>query len=129
MPVLAWVVAVGVRERAAAAALVRFLADSCPAAATIGATAAPTFWRTTALVGTDVALARGGVPVTVGVAVAVGGFGAAKPRSSLTVLLEPNVENRKSPVTGSMKAPSAPVRPSRTNWREPTLMSPFESRV
>ena len=37
--------------------------------------------------------------------------GAMNPLTRITRLVDPKVENRKSPVSGSMKAPSAPVRP------------------
>jgi hypothetical protein len=37
--------------------------------------------------------------------------GSAKPFTTITRLPPPNVEKRKSPVTGSMTAPSAPVSP------------------
>ena len=52
--------------------------------------------------------------------------GRANPRITITRLPPPNVENRKSPVTGSKNAPSAPSSPVMKVRREATTGSPFE---
>lgn len=86
------------------------------------------------LVAVGVAVAAGtsvavGVAVSVGVCVgvSVGVAGGAKPRTAITWSVSPNAENRKSPVTGSVTAPSAPVRPVMKDTRVSGMGSPLES--
>ena len=56
-----------------------------------------------------------------------GGSGLAKPLTTTTWSPLPNVEKRKSPVTGSMNAPSAPLSPVMNVRRVETIGSPFAS--
>ena len=87
-------------------------------------------------VGVDIAVAGdvavgGAVDVAVGPATVVGvGVavdGDAKPLTRTTWLAPPNVEKRKSPVTGSITAPSAPLSPVRNAVRVAGSGSPNES--
>ena len=52
------------------------------------------------------------------------GVGAWKPETRTTWLSPPNVEKRKSPVTGSMTAPSAPLNPVMNVRREALIGLP-----
>ena len=72
------------------------------------------------LLGVAVAVAVGvsvGVRVAVSVGVWVGVSRAAKPWTAMTWFVLPKVENRKSPVTGSITAPSAPASPEMKSAR------------
>ena len=55
--------------------------------------------------------------------------GRANPRITITRSPPPNVENRKSPVTGSKNAPSAPSSPVTKVRRDATTGSPFALTV
>ena len=86
-----------------------------------------------AVAGSKVAVA-GGAAVEVGVCspgvpVFVGVGGAANPRIATTWSPPPNVENRKSPVSGSIAAPSAPVRPEIKTLRLAGSGSPLSLTV
>jgi hypothetical protein len=67
--------------------------------------------------------------VLVDVLVVVVGLGGANPWTCTTWLPPPKVEKRKSPVTGSVTAPSAPVRPVMNGARVLAIGSPFASIV
>ena len=54
-------------------------------------------------------------------------FGSAKPFTRITRLPPPNVEKRKCPVTGSIMAPSAPLRPVTRSRSVPVIGKPFAS--
>ena len=58
-----------------------------------------------------------------------GGSGRANPLITITRLPPPNVEKRKSPVTGSKNAPSAPSSPLMNVRRDAITGSPFASTV
>src|SRR5688572_27124159 len=60
-------------------------------------------------------------------AFSVHALGEPKPRTATTWLDPPKVENRKSPVSGSTTAPSAPDRPVRKSRREVRMGSPSPS--
>src|SRR5262249_6214172 len=55
--------------------------------------------------------------------------GATNPRTTITRSPPPNVENRKSPVSGSTTAPSAPLRPVMKSRRDAAFGSPLPSMV
>src|SRR6476620_9965490 len=69
-----------------------------------------------------------GVEVAVGVGVGVGVEGAAKPLTRMILSPEPDVEKRKSPVTGSIVIPSAPIKPQMKSRWFAMIGSPLGSR-
>lgn len=96
------------------------LARSRPSRPSIGkdnvGTTAETAANVGVIVAAGVAVATGLVGVgvaagAVGVGVGVSPIGIANPCTTTTWFPPPNVEKRKSPVSGSITAPSAPVSP------------------
>ena len=85
----------------------------------------PLLARVTVCGGLLVASARVAKASVDGVSVALGGV--AKPLTTTTRLLPPNVEKRKDPETGSMAAPSAPDSPPRNRRRLSMTGLPFAS--
>ena len=79
-------------------------------------------------VGVEVAVGVA-VAMAVGVGVGMGVGGTAKPLTR-AIACDPslNMENRKSPVTGSMQAPSIPLAPEMKFCMVPGIGSPWSSK-